>query len=64
MHVSLREANQIIDEKNIEIEAIKTQCEIVSSKISQNWKECLDEKLLEIQALKVFIFLKYILIKI
>jgi hypothetical protein len=43
---------------------MKINCEIVTSEIGNNWKECLDEKLTEIQALKVFILLKYILIKI
>lgn len=50
---SLREANKKIDEKDLVIEELKTQCEIVTSEIKNEWKFCLDEKLIEIEALKV-----------
>lgn len=54
LHESLKDANKKIDEKNIYIEELKSQCEIVTTQISQNWKDCLDDKIAEIYSLKVF----------
>lgn len=53
LHESLKEANKKIEQKNEVIEELKNECEKVTSQICQNWKECLDEKLSEIQSLKV-----------
>ncbi len=58
---SLREANKKIEEKNQFIEDLKSQCEIVTEKIGSEWKECMEERLLEIHALKVFKIKQYFL---
>lgn len=54
LHDSLKEANKKIEEKDVVIEELKSQCEIVTSKIKQDWQNCYEDKLLEIQTLNVF----------
>ena len=57
LQVSLRQANQEIDEKNNIIEEIKAQCVTVTTQLGEDWKLCYDEKLLEINVLQVNIFI-------
>ncbi|RNA22179.1 hypothetical protein BpHYR1_043057 [Brachionus plicatilis] len=53
LHESLKEVNSRLNEKDLYIEELKSQCERITSQISQNWRECFDEKLLEINSLKM-----------